>query len=167
VTAYGATTTPDPGAHPGTGASVGLGEWTAYFLRLGTLGFVGPIALAAAMQAELVEERRWVTQEEYKEGLAVAQLAPGPLEAQLAIYLGWIRGGMLGATLTGIALVAPSFLMVIVLGWVYLRYGGLGWMQAVFYGIGAAVIAIIARGAIKLAERTGGRDPLLTVVMVR
>jgi chromate transporter len=146
--------------------TVGLGEWTAYFLRLGTLGFGGPIALAAAMQADLVEERQWVAQEEYKEGLALAQLAPGPLAAQLAIYLGWIRGGILGATLTGIAFVVPSFLMVVVLAWVYLRYGGLAWMQAVFYGIGAAVIAIIARGAINLARRSGGRDPLLAAVMV-
>ena len=162
----GPATTAKLGAYQGPGASVGLPEWTAYFLRLGTLGFGGPIALAAAMQADLVEERRWVTQEEYKEGLALAQLAPGPLAAQLAIYLGWIRGGVLGATLTGVAFVVPSFLMVVVLAWVYLRYGGLAWMQAVFYGIGAAVIAIIARGAIKLAERTGGRDPLLAVVMI-
>ena len=159
-------TTTKSGAHRGPSGFVGLSGWTAYFLRLGTLGFGGPIALAAAMQADLVEERRWITQEEYKEGLALAQLAPGPLAAQLAIYLGWVRGGFIGATLTGIAFVIPSFLMVIVLAWVYLRYGGLTWMQAVFYGIGAAVIAIIARGAIKLAERTGGRDPLLAVVMI-
>jgi chromate transporter len=145
---------------------VPLDAWTAYFLRLGTLGFGGPIALAAAMHRDLVDERRWVTAEEYKEGLALAQLAPGPLAAQLAIYLGWIRGGVLGATLTGVAFVLPSFVMVIVLAWVYLRYGGLSWMQAVFYGIGAAVIAIIARGAIKLAERTGARDPLLASVML-
>jgi chromate transporter len=159
-------TTTKSGAHRGPSGFVSLSGWTAYFLRLGTLGFGGPIALAAAMQADLVEERRWITQEEYKEGLALAQLAPGPLAAQLAIYLGWVRGGFIGATLTGIAFVIPSFLMVIVLAWVYLRYGGLTWMQAVFYGIGAAVIAIIARGAIKLAERTGGRDPLLAVVMI-
>jgi chromate transporter len=145
---------------------VSLAAWTSYFLRLGTLGFGGPIALAAAMQTDLVEHRRWVTSDEYKEGLALAQLAPGPLAAQLAIYLGWIRGGVLGATITGLAFVGPSFLMVMVLAWVYLRYGGLAWMQAVFYGIGAAVIAIIARGAIKLAERTVGRDPLLAVVML-
>jgi chromate transporter len=155
-----------PDAHRDPEVAVSLGEWTAYFLRLGTLGFGGPIALAAAMQADLVEERRWTTQAEYKEGLTLAQLAPGPLAAQLAIYLGWVRGGILGATLTGIAFVTPSFLMVVVLAWVYLRYGGLAWMQAVFYGIGAAVIAIIARGAMKLAYRTGGRDPLLAAVMI-
>ena len=146
--------------------SVGLAQWTAYFLRLGTLGFGGPIALAAAMQSDLVEERRWVTAEEYKEGLALAQLAPGPLAAQLAIYLGWVRAGIPGATLTGVAFVAPSFVMVVVLAWVYLGYGGLAWMQAAFYGIGAAVIAIIARGAISLARRSGGSDRLLAGVML-
>lgn len=166
MTVSGASTAAGPRALPGPAVAVGLVEWTAYFVRLGTLGFGGPIALAAAMQTDLVEERRWVTQEEYKEGLALAQLAPGPLAAQLAIYLGWVRAGFLGATLTGIAFVAPSFLMVIVLAWIYLRYGGLTWMQSVFYGIGAAVIAIIARGAIKLAERTGARDPLLGAVMI-
>ena len=141
-------------------------EWTRYFLRLGALGFGGPIALSAAMQRDLVEDRRWITPDEYKEGLALAQLAPGPLAAQLAIYLGWLRGGVLGATITGIAFVIPSFLMVLLLAWLYLRFGGLPWMQAAFYGIGAAVIAIIARGAIKLAERTVGRDLLLASVML-
>ena len=139
-------------------------EWTRYFLRLGALGFGGPIALSAAMQRDLVEDRRWITPDEYKEGLALAQLAPGPLAAQLAIYLGWLRGGVLGATITGVAFVSPSFLMVLLLAWLYLRFGGLPWMQAAFYGIGAAVIAIIARGAIKLAERTVGRDLLLASV---
>ena len=143
-----------------------LVAWTGYFLRLGALGFGGPIALSAAMQRDLVEERRWITPDEYKEGLALAQLAPGPLAAQLAIYLGWLRGGVLGATLTGVAFVSPSFLMVLVLAWLYLRFGGLAWMQAAFYGIGAAVIAIIARGAVKLAERTVGRDALLASVML-
>jgi chromate transporter len=141
-------------------------EFARYFLRLGTLGFGGPIALAAAMQRDLVEERRWVTPAEYKEGLALAQVAPGPLAAQLAIYLGWLRGGVLGATITGVAFVGPSLLMVLVLAWLYLRFGGLPWMQAAFYGIGAAVIAVIARGALKLAERTVGRDPLLAAVML-
>jgi chromate transporter len=140
--------------------------WTAYFLRLGALGFGGPIALSAAMQRDLVEDRRWITPDEYKEGLALAQLAPGPLAAQLAIYLGWLRGGVLGATITGVAFVSPSFLMVLLLAWLYLRFGGLPWMQAAFYGIGAAVIAIIARGAIKLAERAVGRDLLLASVML-
>jgi chromate transporter len=146
--------------------TVPLAAWTGYFLRLGTIGFGGPIALTAAMQRDLVELRGWITPAEYMEGLALAQLAPGPLAAQLAIYLGWVRLRVLGATLTGLAFVSPSLLMVLVLAWLYLRYGGLSWMQAAFYGIGAAVIAVIARGALKLAERTVGRDPLLALVML-
>jgi chromate transporter len=143
-----------------------LVELARYFLRLGTLGFGGPIALAAAMQRDLVELRGWVTPDEYKEGLALAQLAPGPLAAQLAIYLGWVRRRVPGATVAGLAFVGPSLLMVLVLAWLYLRFGGLPWMQAAFYGIGAAVIAVIARGALKLAERTVGPDPLLAAIML-
>src|SRR5688572_12344174 len=116
-----------------------------YFLRLGTLGFGGPIALAGYMQRDLVEERRWIGRQEYLEGLALAQLAPGPLAAQLAIYLGWVRAGVVGATVVGVAFVLPSFVMVLVLAALYLRFGGLPWMRGAFYGIGAAVIAIIVR----------------------
>ncbi|HKT61326.1 MAG TPA: chromate efflux transporter [Gemmatimonadales bacterium] len=145
---------------------VSLAGLTGYFLRLGTFGFGGPIALTAAMQRDLVLSRRWVTTEEYKEGLALAQLAPGPLAAQLAIYLGWVRGGMLGATAVGLAFVGPSFLMVIVLSAFYVRFGQLSWMQGAFYGIGAAVIAIVARGAAKLMRTSVGTDPLLWAVLV-
>jgi chromate transporter len=145
---------------------VPLVAWAGYFLRLGTLGFGGPIALTAAMQRDLVEARGWITSAEYREGLALAQLTPGPLAAQLAFYLGWVRWRVLGATVTALAFVGPSLVMVLVLAWLYLRYGGLSWMQSAFYGIGAAVIALIARGALKLAERTVGRDPLLIAVML-
>jgi chromate transporter len=138
-----------------------LRELLAYFLWLGTFGFGGPIALAGYMQRDLVERRRWISKQDYVEGLALAQLAPGPLAAQLAIYLGWIRAGTLGATLVSIAFVLPSFLMVLALSAVYVRFGGLSWMQGVFYGIGAAVIAIIARSAYKLLRMTLGKDALL------
>src|SRR3954468_24959017 len=111
--------------------------FTAYFLRLGTIGFGGPIALAGHMQQDLVDERGWVSREEYVEGLALAQLAPGPLAAQLAISLGYVRAGILGATAVAVAFVLPSFLMVLALSAAYVRYGGLSWMQAMFYGIGA------------------------------
>ena len=141
-----------------------LRAFLLYFLRLGTLGFGGPIALAGHMQQDLVEQRGWISAQEYKEGLAFAQLAPGPLAAQLAIYLGWVRGQVLGATLVGIAFVAPSFLMVLVLSDLYVRFGGLPWMQGLFYGIGAAVIAIIARSALKLVRMTLGRDHLLWIL---
>jgi chromate transporter len=134
---------------------------TRYFLRLGTLGFGGPVALVGYMNRDLVERRRWISETDYKEGLTLAQLAPGPLAAQLAIYLGYVHYRILGGTLTGIAFVLPSFVMVIALGWAYSLYGGLDWMQAVFYGVGAAVIAIIANSAFKLTRKTIGRDALL------
>src|SRR5207253_6746682 len=163
-----ATVTPDPGDAMDAGnapaAAVersSLRAFLLYFLRLGTLGFGGPIALAGHMQQDLVEQRGWISAQEYKQGLALAQLAPGPLAAQLAIYLGWVRGRVLGATLVGIAFVAPSFLMVLALSALYLKFGGLAWMQALFYGIGAAVIAIIAWSAARLARTTLGRDRLL------
>jgi len=138
-----------------------LRELVAYFIRLGTVGFGGPIALAGFMQRDLVERRRWISEQEYKEGLALAQLAPGPLAAQLAIYLGWARGGLLGATLVAVAFIAPSFLMVLGLSALYVRFGGLPWMLGAFYGVGAAVIAVIVRATVKLARLTLGGDHLL------
>jgi chromate transporter len=135
-----------------------------YMLRLGTLGFGGPVALVAYMQRDLVEDRGWISQEDYKEGLALAQLAPGPLAAQLGIYMGYVHYRILGATLAGIAFVLPSFLMVVALGWAYVRYGGLSWMQAVFYGVGAAVIGIIAMSAKKLTQKSIGKDKLLWAI---
>lgn len=143
-----------------------LAAFAGYFLRLGAFGFGGPIALAGYMQRDLVEERGWVTKDEYVKGLALAQLAPGPLAAQLAIYLGWSRAGVFGATLVAIAFVLPSFLMVIGLSIAYERFGGLAWMQSAFYGIGAAVIAIILRSAYKLVRLTLGRGLLLWAIFV-
>jgi chromate transporter len=141
--------------------SVPLTHFVGYFLWLGTVGFGGPIALAGHMQQDLVDGRGWIRKEDYLEGLALAQLAPGPLAAQLAIYLGYIRAGILGATAVGVAFVLPSFLMVLGLSAAYVRFGGLPWMQGMFYGIGAAVIGIIARSAFKLTKLTLGKDKLL------
>src|SRR6184192_4494382 len=143
-----------------------LTDLLLYFLRLGTAGFGGPIALVGYMQRDLVEKRRWISRQDYVEGLALAQLAPGPLAAQLAIYLGWVRGGVTGATLVGVAFVLPSFVMVLALSALYLRYGGLAWMRGAFYGIGAAVIAIIARSAWKLVKMTLATDRLLWAIFV-
>jgi chromate transporter len=147
-----------------TGAS--WREFLLYFLRLGTLGFGGPIALAGYMQRDLVERRRWISKEDYVQGLALAQLAPGPLAAQLAMYLGWVKARVRGATLVSLAFILPSFVMVFVLSALYVRFGGLSWMQSAFYGIGAAVIAIIARSALKLVKMTLGRDRLLWAVFI-
>lgn len=137
-----------------------------YFLRLGTWGFGGPIALAGYMQRDLVDEKRWYTRQEYLDGLALAQLAPGPLAAQLAMYLGLLRGGTLGASLVAAAFIAPSFLMVLALSFFYVKFGGLPWMQAAFYGVGAAVVAIIARSAIKLIKTAVGKDKLLWCIFL-
>ncbi len=140
---------------------VSLWRVALYFLRLGAIGFGGPIALVGLMQQDLVERRHWVTRKEYLEGLALAQLAPGPLAAQLAMYLGYIRGGIPGASLVGALFILPSFLLVWAISRAYTAYGGLAWMQAVFYGVGAAVIGIIARSAWKLTRLTLGRRRVL------
>src|SRR5438046_3371047 len=142
-----------------------LTELLLYFLRLGTTGFGGPVAPVGSLRRDRVRQRRWISRQDYVEGLALAQLAPGPLAAQLAIYLGWVRGGVTGATMVGVAFVLPSFVMVLALSALYLRYGGLAWMRGAFYGIGAAVIAIIARSAYQLVRMTLSRDRLLWVLV--
>lgn len=141
-----------------------LWQLVRYMARLGALGFGGPVALTGHMHRDLVEARGWIDPEDFREGLALAQLAPGPLAAQLAIYLGFVHHGLRGATLVGIAFVLPSFLIVVALGWAYVRYGGLGWMQSVFYGVGAAVVGIIAKSAHKLTRQSVGRDKLLWAI---
>lgn len=143
-----------------------LTEFVAYFLKLGALGFGGPIALAGHMQKDLVEERKWVSSQDYVEGLAFSQLSPGPLAAQLAMYLGWVRAGTMGATLTGATFVLPSFLMVVLLAALYVHYGRLAWIQGAFYGIGAAVIAIIARSAYTLILSSLKKDWLLWILFI-
>ena len=143
------------------GNPAGLGAFVRYFLYLGSLGFGGPVALAGFMHRDLVEERRWVSEEEYRLGMALAQIMPGPLAAQLAIALGYFRHGVIGATAVGLAFIVPSFFMVVAISMAYVRFGGLWWMQAMFYGIGAAVIAIIAIAAYKLSRSTNKRDPML------
>ncbi|OQP40739.1 chromate transporter [Niastella yeongjuensis] len=138
-----------------------LKDLILYFLKLGAIGFGGPVALVSYMHRDLVEKHKWITEEDYKEGLALAQLAPGPLAAQLSIYLGYVHYRIIGATLVGLAFVLPSFLMVLGIGYAYVKTGGLPWMQAVFYGIGAAVIGIIAISSYKLSKKSLGKDWLL------
>lgn len=131
-----------------------LFDLTKYFFKLGALGFGGPVALIGYMHRDLVEHRKWISEDEYREGLALAQLAPGPLAAQLGIYLGYVHYGVWGATLTGLAFVLPSFVMVVLLGMAYKLYGGLPWMQSVFYGVGSAVIGIISLSCYKLTIKS-------------
>lgn len=141
-----------------------LWQLVKYMATLGTVGFGGPVALVGYMHRDLVEERKWISEADYKEGLTLAQLMPGPLAAQLAIYLGYVHYGNVGATLVGVAFVLPSFLMVVALGAAYTAYSGLSWMQAVFYGVGAAVIGIIAISAYKLTTKSVGKDKLLWAI---
>jgi chromate transporter len=141
-----------------------LAQLTLYFLHLGATGFGGPIALAGRMQRTLVDERRWFSRRDFLDGLALAQLAPGPLAAQLAMYLGSVNYGALGATLIGAAFVLPSFAIVWIVAAAYVRFGGLPWIGCAFYGVGAAVIAIIARAAWKLAATTLRRNALLWII---
>jgi chromate transporter len=146
------------------GPHYALWHLVLYFLKLGTLGFGGPVALVGYMQRDLVERRGWMTPTEYAEGLALAQLLPGPLAGDLAIFLGFVHYRLRGATLACLAFFAPSFLMVVALGWIYVRYNGLPWIHAVFYGVGASVIGIIAASAYRLTRKTIGRDWLLWIV---
>src|SRR4051794_26301393 len=146
--------------------SYSIWQLVLYALKLGSLGFGGPVALVGYMHRDLVERRGWISEEDYKEGLALAQLMPGPLAAQLAMYLGFVHFRVIGATLVGVAFVLPSFFMVVALGWAYVRYGGLAWMQAVFYGVGAAVIGIVAVSAYKLTRKTIATDKLLWAIFL-
>ena len=135
-----------------------------YFLYLGSAGFGGPVALIGYMQRDLVERRGWFSKAEYLKSLALSQLMPGPLAAQVAICLGYVHSRVWGATLVALAFILPSFLMTLAIGWLYVRFGGLGWMQAAFYGVGATVVAIISLAAWKLARLTLAKDRLQWVI---
>ena len=135
-----------------------LHELALYFLQLGAFGFGGPIALAGYMQRDLQEQRQWITKDEYQDGLAIAQTMPGPLAAQLAMWIGYIRYGALGATVVGVLFVLPPFVAVTAIAAIYVRFAGLPQIQALFYGIGPAAIAIVALSAWRLAKQTDGAD---------
>lgn len=132
-----------------------------YFLRLGSFGFGGPIALAGYMRRDLVETRGWYTEAEYQQGLAIAQTMPGPLAAQLAMWLGYLERGALGALLVALPFVIPPMVIVTAVAAVYAHYQGLSQVQSIFFGVGPAVMAIIAIAAYKLARSTNKHDPVL------
>jgi chromate transporter len=147
-----------------TREDVRLRDLAGYFLRLGAFGFGGPIALAGYMQRDLVERRGWITQEEYLEGLAVAQTMPGPLAAQLAMWLGYVRRGFWGAIAAAVPFILPPFVIVSVVAALYVAFAGSNVIQALFYGIGPAVIALILRGAWKLLRVTVRSDRRLWAI---
>lgn len=144
---------------------VSLWKLVLYFLRLGSSGFGGPIALAGYMQRDLIP-RGWISEEEYKEGLAFSQMMPGPLAAQLAMWIGFIRHGAVGASLVGIVFILPTFLIVLVISYLYVAYQGLSVVQALFYGMGPVIIAIVALSAFRLAKTTVGSDRRLLMIFV-
>lgn len=135
-----------------------------YFLGLGASGFGGPIALVGYMRRDLVEQRAWFTEDEFRQALAVGQTMPGPLAAQVAMWMGYLEAGARGALAVAVPFVLPPFLIVAGVAVVYSRYEGLSVVHDVFRGVGPAVLAIIAIASVKLARSTNGTDPVLWVI---
>ena len=138
--------------HNSAASGVRIRDLVRYYLRLGTLGFGGPVALCGQMERELVEERKWVTKDELREGIAVCQSMPGPLAIQVGIYVSYLRGGFWGAWAGGWAFILPNFVFVAILGALYVHFGGLSPVRAIFYGVSPAVIALILHSCYRLAK---------------
>ena len=150
-------------AETGVLPRVPISQLVRYFLRLGALGFGGPVALCGQMERELVGERKWLTKEEMREGIAVCQSLPGPLAIQVGIFVSYLRGGVWGAWAGGWAFIFPNFLIVAALGALYVHFGGLSPVTAIFYGVSPAVIALILHSCYRLA-RLGMEDWLQWVI---
>jgi chromate transporter len=149
------STTPVTSPEPDTGTARHSGsmvELAVYFLRLGTLGFGGPVALCGLMEKDLVQERGWLTKGEMRDAIAVSQSMPGPLAIQVGIFISYMRGGFWGAWVGGWAFILPNFLIVAALGALYVHFGGLSWMTAIFYGVSPAVIALIVHSCWRLGK---------------
>lgn len=139
----------EPGGHT---PKVRIRDLVAYYLRLGAIGFGGPVALCGQMEKELVEERKWLTKEEMREGIAVCQSLPGPLAIQVGIFASYLRGGFWGAWAGGWAFILPNFVIVAALAALYVHFGGLSLVTAIFYGVSPAVIALILHSCYRLAK---------------
>jgi chromate transporter len=146
------TAAPEQPSAPAAAQRRPIGEIVRYFLRLGTIGFGGPVALVGQMEKELVGDKGWLTKEEMRDAIAVSQSLPGPLAIQVGIFIAYMRGGFWGAWAGGWAFILPNFLIVAALGAVYVHFGGLSWMTAVFYGVSPAVIALILHSCYRLAK---------------
>ena len=141
-----------------------MGRLVRYFLKLGSLGFGGPIALVGYMHRDLVEQRGWFSDDEYRQGLALAQTMPGPLAAQLAMWMGFLTRGIVGSAAVAVAFVAPPFLLVTAAAVIYVENQGSSVVHALFRGVGPAIVAIVAIASVKLARTTNRRDPLLWAI---
>ena len=151
-------------AQPGPADARTLRGMVGYFLRLGAYGFGGPIALVGYMHRDLVEQRGWFSDDEYRQGLALAQTMPGPLAAQLAMWLGFLTRGILGSAAVAVAFVTPPFLLVTTAAVVYVEHQGSSVVHALFRGVGPAIVAIVAIASVKLARTTNGRNPQLWAI---
>lgn len=145
---------------------ISLNNLGNYFLYLGSIGFGGPAALTQRMEEDLVEEKKWLTKEEYVEGFALSQLAPGPLAAQMAIYIGWLKYGNLGAAWIGFLFCLPSFLMCLAIGYLYVKFGSLPWIESVFYIAGPAVVAVIVNSSYSLFKKTSKEDRFTILIWI-
>ncbi len=159
-----ATGADDAGQEPAIAHPPGFGSFVRYFLGLGTWGFGGPIATVGYMQRDLVERRNWMTRADFLDGVALGQTMPGPLAAQVAMWVGYLRRGTLGALAVAAAFIAPSFFLVLTVAAIYRRYSGLPIVQSLFYGIAPVVVAIIAVAAWKLAKLTNKADRRLWAI---
>jgi chromate transporter len=144
--------------------AVPIGTFLRYFLGLGTWGFGGPIATVGYMQRDLVERRGWLSTRDFVDGVALGQTMPGPLAAQVVMWLGFLRARLLGAFAAAVAFIAPSFVLVLGLAMLYTRYQGSRVVQALFYGIAPAVMAVIGIAAYKLARLTNRSDRRLWTI---
>ncbi len=158
---------PTAGGHAATPReSVAFARYIRYFLGLGTWGFGGPIATVGYMQRDLVERRGWLERQDFLNGVALGQTMPGPLAAQVVMWVGYLQRSAVGALATSLTFILPSFVLVLTVAFLYVQYQGLAVVQAIFYGVAPAVMAIIAFAAVKLARLTNGRDPRLWVISV-
>src|SRR5258706_13565950 len=135
-----------------------IGELTVYFLRLGLLGFGGPVALVGQMERELVSDRGWLSKEQMREAIAICQSLPGPLAIQVGIYISYLRGRFWGSSAGGWAFIFPNFVIVAALGALYVFLGDLQPVTAIFYGVSPAVIALVLHSCYRLAP-PGVGDP--------
>ena len=139
--------------------TLSLPRLVGYFLRLGAVGFGGPVALANSIRRDLVETRSWISEKEYDSGLAIAAACPGPLAYQLGVYCGYVRFGVLGGVLVAVAFGLAPFLLVVAVSAAYTRFSGSWQVRALFYGVGPAVVALIVKACFNLGVRTLRKNP--------
>lgn len=138
-----------------------LASWGGYLLWLGCVTFGGISSFVTYVQRDIIKQYKWISQKEFKEGLALAQLSPGAPSVQMGIYFGWLVGRFPGATLSFFGLIMPSIILNILMGMVYQQWGELSWIRGLSYGVGACIIALVFRNSFLLARHSAGQNPYL------